>query len=335
MKTRTVVISIILVGLFLFIVMGTLIGIALFFNERSDNKFSISDNKVAVIEISGAIVESAKYIDLIKKAAENNSIKAIVLRINSPGGTVGASQEIYQEVTTARGKGKIIVSSMGDLGASGAYYIACGTNKIVANSGTLTGSIGVIMEFMNWQGLLGDKLGLKFNVIKSGKFKDTGSPDRPMTDEEKEYLQGVINNVYIQFLNAVVEGRGNAIKIHLLSKKIPFPNVGQSTESLKKTDLSELKKNITYAELTAYIKPYAEGNIYTGEQAYETGFVDELGNLDTAIKLAGKLAGIRGEPTVVQMHPKEPTMFDKMFGEASEALSPLKRNGVSLQYILR
>src|SRR5208283_46716 len=108
MKTRTVVISIILIGLFLFIVIGTLIGIALVFSERSDNKFSISDNKVAVIEISGEIVESSKYIDLIKKSAENNSIKAIVLRINSPGGMVGASQEIYQEVTTARGKGKII-----------------------------------------------------------------------------------------------------------------------------------------------------------------------------------------------------------------------------------
>lgn len=235
----------------------------------------------------------------------------------------------------ARKKGKIVVVSMENLGASGAYYIACGADKIVANPGTLTGSIGVIIEFWNWQGLMNDKLGIKFYNIKSGKFKDTGSADRPMTDEEKAYIQDVINNVYLQFVNAVVDGRQNAIREILAKKKMSLPDPGQPVENLKKMDLQKIKNSITYSEITAYIKPYAEGNVYSGLQAYQTGFVDELGNLDTAIKLAGKLARIQGEPVTIEIKPRDSSMVQKLFGEAGEALSPLKPNGVSLQYVLR
>lgn len=335
MKKRVVIISIILFGLFMLIAIGALVGIAMIFNDRSSNSFSISDNKVGIIEISGLIDDAGKYNTLIKRAVDNSSIKAIVLRINSPGGAVGSSQEIFQEVTAARKKGKIVVVSMENLGASGAYYIACGADKIVANPGTLTGSIGVIIEFWNWQGLMNDKLGLKFYNIKSGKFKDTGSADRPMTEEEKAYIQDVINNVYLQFLNAVVDGRQNAIREILAKKKMSLPDPGQPVENLKKMDLKKIENSITYSEITAYIKPYAEGNVYSGLQAYQTGFVDELGNLDTAIKLAGKLSGIQGEPVTIEIKPRDSSMVQKLFGEAGEALSPLKPNGVSLQYVLR
>ena len=114
-----------------------------------------------------------------------------------------------------------------------------------------------------------------------------------------------------------------------------LPDLSKSTEKLKRSNLQQVKKSITYAELTTYIRPYAEGNIYTGEQAYHTGFVDALGNLDTAVKLAAKLSGIQGKPNIIHVRPKEPSFFEKMLGEASEAISPLKKNGVSMQYIMR
>lgn len=223
---------------------------------------SVSD-KVALVRIEGPIVDSKDPIDEIKEYAKDPSVKAIVLRVDSPGGAVAPSQEIYEEVKKAVAKKKIVVS-MGSLAASGGYYISAPASRIVANPGTLTGSIGVIMEIPNLEGLM-NKVGVKTEVIKSGRHKDIASVFRGMGREEREILQGVLDDVHDQFIHAVAEGR----------KMVP----------------DEVKK-------------LADGRIFTGKQAVGMGLVDELGNLEDAIKVAAKLSGIKGEPGVVSRKEK-------------------------------
>jgi protease-4 len=336
MKNKVVLFSLIGCCVLFLGIIGLLLVISLLFSGSSNSDFAISDNRIAVIEINGTIDDSDKINGLIKKARDNSSVKAIVLRINSPGGMVGASQEIYQEVTTARGDGMVIVSSMADLGASGAYYIACGTDKIVANPGTLTGSVGVIMNFMNWQGLMNNKLGLQFYNIKSGKFKDSGTPNRPMTDEEKQYMQGVIDNVYGQFLGVVIKSRENNIRDILSRKKMEEVTAADTTVSLKSKDISKIRSEITYAEISTYVKQYAEGNIFTGQQAMDAGMIDSLGNFNTAVDVAAKLAGIgdKKKYKLLYLKPREAGLFEKVFGETAQALNPIKNNHMSMQYIL-
>ena len=335
MSKKVIIASVCIFGFFLLCILGVLIMVAVMVGGDSSSNLALSENKIALIDINNVITNSEKVNDLIRKAVDSKSIKAIVLRINSPGGAVGASQEIYQEVTTARAEGKIVVCSMGDLGASGAYYIASGSDKIIANPGTLTGSIGVIMSFMNWEGLMTGKLGLKFYTIKSGKFKDTGSPDRPMSDAEKKYIQDVIDNVYLQFTNAVIQGRESRFREIIARQKLSLPPMSFSTQKLKNADLEKEKKLITYDEMTAYLKPYAEGNIYSGEQAYHAGLVDGLGNLNTAIEEAAKMANLPPKSKVTHLKPRDTGMVEKLFGEAGEALSPVKNSHMTLQYIMR
>lgn len=214
--------------------------------------------KVALIKIEGPIFESAKSIDEIKGHLKDPSVKAIVLRVDSPGGAVAPSQEIYEEVRKAAAKKKVVVS-MGSVAASGGYYISAPATKIFANPGTLTGSIGVIMEIPNIQGLM-NKIGAKSEVIKSGKHKDIASVFRGIGKEERTILQGVLDDVHEQFIKAVSEGR-----------KMRMEDV----------------RNI------------ADGRVFTGQQALKAGLVDELGNIEDAIKDAAKLAGIKGEPQVI------------------------------------
>jgi protease-4 len=215
-------------------------------------------NRLALIRIEGPIMDSKDATDEIKEYTKDNSIKAIVLRIDSPGGAVAPSQEIYEEVKKAVSKKKVIVS-MGSVAASGGYYIAAPATKIIANPGTLTGSIGVIMEIPNIEGLM-NKIGIKTEVIKSGRHKDIASAFRTMGKEEREILQGVMDNVHEQFMKAVAEGR--------------------------KIEIEEVRK-------------IADGRIFTGEQAKTHGLIDDLGTLEDAIKTAATLAGIKGEPVVV------------------------------------
>src|SRR3989338_536104 len=170
----------------------------------------ISREKLALVRIEGVITESEDIVRQIKKYREDAAINGIVLRIDSPGGAVGPSQEIYKEVLRTT-EGKKVVASMGGLAASGGYYIACAANKIFANPGTITGSIGVIMAFSNFEELM-KKLGLKTIVIKSGKFKDTGSPVRELTGDEKKILQGVSDDIHGQFIEAVAKGRNLKIE---------------------------------------------------------------------------------------------------------------------------
>ena len=237
----------------------------LFFIGRSGGKTSrfAFGNKIAVVEVRGVITESSGIIEEIHQYQEDEGVKAIILRIDSPGGGVGPSQEIYREISKVKIKKKVI-TSMGSVAASGGYYIACASDRIVANPGTITGSIGVLMEFTNIEELF-KKIGIKGVVLKSGEHKDIGSPFREMTPDEKKIVQDVIDNVHQQFIEAVVKGR--------------------------KMDREKVVQ-------------IADGRIMTGEQAKQLGLVDEMGNLQDAIDMTAKMVGIVGKPNVLYTKKK-------------------------------
>ena len=247
--------------------------------------------KVALIRIEGPIVDSKNTIEELRDYVKDQSIKAIVVRVDSPGGAVAPSQEIYEEVKKA-GLKKNVVVSMGSVAASGGYYISSAATKIIANPGTLTGSIGVIMEVPNIEGLM-NKIGVKTEVIKSGRHKDIASVFRGIGAEERGILQGVLDDVHLQFIKAVAEGR-----------QIPPDE----------------------------IRKIADGRVFTGKQALEKGLVDELGNLEDAIKTAGTLAGIKGEPEVVSKKEKF-SLFEMLRGNFSKELSDLMPT-IRIKFIL-
>jgi protease-4 len=272
-----------------FVAFFVLIGIV----SRIDEWSFTTGEKVAVLPVTGLIADSESTIEQLKKFAKDDSVKAIVLRINSPGGGVGPSQEIYEEVRKLSGK-KVVVASMGALAASGGYYIACAAQKIYANPGTITGSIGVIMQFVNVKDLI-EKIGLKGMVVKSGAFKDIGSPVRDMRPEERELLQSVIDNVHSQFVGAVAESR--------------------------KMD----------REKVAMI---ADGRIFSGEQAKALGLVDVLGNLEDAVAEAGKMAKIEGEPRVVTPPKKKLSILELLKEEAKSIIGDkLTEQRIRLEYL--
>ena len=253
------------------------------------------EDRIALIRVEGVILDAQPTVSELKKFGDSPSVKAIVLRIDSPGGGVVPSQEIYDAVKRVRNKSnKAVVASMGTVAASGGYYIASATDRIMANPGTLTGSIGVIMEMANLEGLL-KKIGVEGVVIKSGRFKDIGSPLRKMSDEDRQLLQAVMDDVHQQFIQAVAEGRS--------------------------LDIAE-------------VQPLADGRIFTGRQAKEAKLVDELGDLDDAIRLAADLAGIEGEPRVVEPRRRfsiRELLESRLFG----ALPKIDwQTGVSLKYLM-
>ena len=254
---------------------------------------SIGD-KVAVIDITGTISRTQTTIDQIHKYRDDEAIKAIVLRINSPGGSVAPVQEIYSELKKLE---KPIVASMGGTAASGGYYIAAIADEILANPGTLTGSIGVIMQFTKIKGLY-EKIGLEQQVVKSGRFKDTGSPVRDLTAEERELLQATLDDVHNQFIDAVFEGR---------------------------------QEHLTREEIVAL----ADGRIFSGQQALDHKLVDQLGNLSDAIERAGELGGIEGKPKVVRTERKT-SMLERLLGPTGkENLDRLLDSaGVTFRYEL-
>ncbi|GMR04390.1 MAG: signal peptide peptidase SppA [Thermodesulfobacteriota bacterium] len=214
--------------------------------------------KVAIVSLEGVIKDPTEISRQLIELGDREDIKAVVVRINSPGGAVGPSQEIYSGIKRLARK-KPVVASMGAVAASGGYYAATAAEKIVANPGTITGAIGVLIEFVNASELL-KKIGVQGYVIKSGRFKDTGSPFRKMESADKEMIQRVLNDINSQFIEAVAEGRG-------------------------------LKIN--------YVRKIADGRIFSGAQAKSNGLVDELGDLADAIELSAKLAGIKGKPEVI------------------------------------
>ena len=257
-----------------FIILGTIVG--LFFLMlillRSMGGSASMGQKVAVIDITGIISKSDATIKLIHAYRDDPSIKAIVLRIDSPGGSVAPVQEIYTELEKIE---KPIVASMAGSAASGGYYIACAADTIFANPGTLTGSIGVIMQFTRMKGLY-DKVGLEHQAIKSGQFKDTGSPFRTLTEEEQAVLQATVDDVHNQFVDTIAEARSNL---------------------LTRTEVVEL----------------ADGRIFSGRQALDSKLIDQLGNLPDAIKIAGELGGIEGKPKVLRKE-KKTSLFEQLLG---------------------
>lgn len=272
-------------------IMGTVILMNLFFPDIDLS----TEDRIALIRIEGVIVDSQATVGELKKFGENPSIKAIVLRIDTPGGGVVPSQEIYDAVKRVRNKSnKAVIASMGSVAASGGYYIAAATDRIVANPGTLTGSIGVIMETANLEGLL-QKIGVEGVIIKSGKYKDVGSPLRKMSAEERGLLQAVMDDVHKQFIEAVAEGRS--------------------------------------MELRA-AQVLADGRIFTGRQAKEAKLVDELGDLEDAIQLAAEVVGIEGEPKVVEPRRRF-SLRELLDSKLSMVWPKLDvQPGVSLKYLM-
>ena len=228
-----------------------------------------TSDKVAVLPIQGYITHAESYLEQLHTFSERSDIRAIVLRIDSPGGSVVPAQEIYEEVRKVSA-GKVVVASMGNVAASGGYYIACAAEKIFSNPGTITGSIGVIFQTSHYGDLL-EKIGLHSVTLKSGAYKDIGSPTREMTQDERNIIQGVIDRIHAQFVQAVVEGR-----------------------RMEESKVLEL----------------ADGRFFSGDQACSLGLVDALGNLDDAIDTAAEMAGIFGEPTVVHPKPERFRVWD-------------------------
>jgi protease-4 len=253
------------------------------------------ENRIALIRVEGVILDAQTTIGDLKRFSENPLVKAIVLRIDSPGGGVVPSQEIHDAVKRVKNKSnKAIIASMGTVAASGGYYIAAATDRIIANPGTLTGSIGVIMEMANVEGLL-KKIGVEGVVIKSGRYKDVGSPLRKMNEEERKLMQSVMDDVHQQFIQAVAEGRS--------------------------LEISE-------------VQPLADGRIFTGRQAKEARLVDELGDLDDAIRLAADIVGIEGEPKVLE--PRRRFSIRELLESRLTSLFPKLdfQPGVSLKYLM-
>jgi protease-4 len=246
------------------------------------------------VEVKGVITQSSGIIEELQQYLEDEGVKAIILRIDSPGGGVGPAQEIYREIIKIKRKKKV-VTSMGSVAASGGYYIACASDLIVANPGTITGSIGVIMQFSNLEELL-KKIGIKGVVIKSGEHKDIGSPFREMTPEEKRIMQEVLDNVHQQFIQAVAEGR--------------------------KLDRSKVVQ-------------IADGRILTGEQAKNLGLVDQMGNLQDTIDITAKLVGIVGKPNVLYPKRRISIWELLMRDMASAIIDVLNEKGYELNFPLQ
>ncbi len=232
-------------------------------------------DQIGIVEVRGPIMTSETTLRHLKEFREDDAVKAVVVRIDSPGGGVGASQEIYQAVKRTAGQ-KPVVASMGGVAASGGYYIAAAAPYIMANPGTITGSIGVIMGYTNVESLL-EKIGVYPVVIKSGKYKDTGSPTRELTTEERQLLQGLSDDLHDQFIQDIADGR--------------------------QMD-------------AANVRAVANGSVFSGKTALSHGLVDRLGNLNDAVAWAGEEAGLTGELQMVYPNEEPYERFIRFFGES-------------------
>lgn len=305
-----------LIALVVFYGLSLLCGVVLVLKQTSPSKAlkipiaRVNRDAVAVVQVYGPIYirqtsgpswstnDADRIVKRLHKIAQRDDIKAVVLRINSPGGSVAAVQEICEEVDLLKKNKKTVVASMGDVAASGGYYIASQADRIIASPGTLTGSIGVILQMANVQGLF-TKVGLKMETIRSGQYKDIGSAFRQLSPEEREILQDLTDDAYVQFIDAVQNGR-------------------------------KFSREKTLG--------LADGRIYTGAQAKEAGLIDDFGNAEDAVAVAAQLAGIQGTPRVVgDVEPWE--QFFGMFGggETSEiklASEILAARKVRLEYMM-
>lgn len=266
---------------FLFVLaVFTLVYVALHAGGRQAG-FSAFGGKIGVVDLDGVIVDPTAVVEDLRKFADDDSIKAIIIHVNSPGGGVAASEEIYRQVKRVRDeKHKRIVASISTVGASGAYYVSSATNKIYANNGSVVGSIGVIAEWVNYGDLM-RWAKLKPEVLKVGEFKDTGDPTRELTPAERQYMQGLIDNMYGQFVQAVADGRHSKV---------------------------------------ADVKAIADGRVWTGEQAMTLHLIDQIGDFRAAVLDTAKSVNISGEPTLVHPERNRESLLDLLFGDVSQWL---------------
>ena len=254
-KSRPLLIVLTILLVVAIVLGGTLLLVLHFFNPSSTGLF---EEKIGVVSITGTISSSKKISSELEKFAKDDGIRAIILRINSPGGGVGASQEIYREVQKITPQ-KPVVVSMGSVAASGGYYVAAPATKIVSNPGTITGSIGVFIQFVRLEELL-DKIGVDLEIVKSGEFKDMGSPDRKLTQRDRDILDALIKDLQGQFVTAVASGRNLSVE---------------------------------------KVREIADGRIFSGARAKDLGLVDFMGNFQDAVEITKKLVGIQGDVELV------------------------------------
>lgn len=251
--------------------------------ESTSRRFSdfFESSKIGVVTLEGELTSADDTLKDLRKFQKKSSVKAVVVRINSPGGAVAPAQEIYREIQKTKKK-KPVVASMQTMGTSAAYYIASSADKIVCSAGTITGSIGVIMMLADLEKIM-DRVGLNVKIIKAGKYKDIGSMFRPLTDEEHKILQNFAVEIHEQFIHDVAKARKGSI------------------------DEKELRS-------------IADGRFFTGEKAKQMGLVDTLGNFYDAVKIASELAGIKGEPELIYPKKKWENYLDLLMESTSNAL---------------
>ncbi len=247
-----------------------------------DRKSFAMGEKIGVAQVEGVLYDGKPVIDQLDDYERDDDIRAVVLRINSPGGAIVPSQEIYEKVLRVREKKRVVVS-MGSVAASGGYYIACAADRIVANPGTITGSIGVIIQHSQFRELL-DKIGIEAETVKTGKYKDTGSPLREMTADDEQLLQDVVDDIFDQFIGIV-----------------------------------SMQRNISEEQ----IRTISDARIFTGRQALKLGLVDELGDMEHAVTLAVQLAGIEGEPELVYPRKERKGLIRYFLEEMATTISAL------------
>jgi protease-4 len=278
-----------IIGVFCFMILRTFSPF-----EKKSAGFSFKE-KIGIVTIEGVLRNSKDTITQLNKYEKDGNIKAVVLRVNSPGGAVVPSQEIYDKILHLKKFKKVIVS-MGSVAASGGYYIACAADRIIANPGTITGSIGVIIQFSQIEDLL-KKIGLKATVVKGGRYKDVGSPVREMTPDEKSIIQDVIDDIHNQFIEVVLSNR----------------------------DIPKEK-----------VEEIADARIFTGRQALKIGLVDDLGNMEYAIDVASDLAGIEGKAEVVYPEKKRKSLLRYIASETLSAVSEeFKGDDAGISYLYR
>ena len=268
-------------GVFLLFVLAVFTLVFLAFHSSGNQQAGLFGEKIGVVDLDGVILSPSETVDELRKLADDDSIKAIIIHVNSPGGGVAASEEIYREVKRIRDeKKKYIVSSIQTVGASGAYYVSSATNKIYADSGSVVGSIGVIAEWVNYGDLM-RWAKLKPEILKVGQFKDTGDPTRELTPAERQYMQGLIDNMYEQFVQAVADGRH--------------------------TKVSD-------------IKPIADGRVWTGEQALGMHLIDQIGDFRAVVADTAKQVHISGEPVLIHIERPHRSLLDLLFGDVTPYL---------------
>src|SRR5215469_3778915 len=265
-------------GAFFLFVLAVFTLVFLVFRGSTGERAGLFGEKIGIVDLDGVILSPTETVDELRRLADDDSVKAIIIHVNSPGGGVAASEEIYSEVKRIRDeKKKYIASSIETVGASGAYYVSSATNKIYANRGSVVGSIGVIAEWVNYGDLM-RWAKLKPELLKVGKFKDTGDPTRELTPAERQYMQGLIDNMYGQFVKAVADGRHAKVED---------------------------------------IKSIADGRVWTGEQAISIHLIDQVADFRSAVLDTAKSVGISGEPTIVRPERNRTSLLDLLLGDVS------------------